>query len=53
MAKILLIANFNYPVPWLDALFIKLVLGMSSGGSWLLTITAVYISLFDISDINI
>ena len=34
----------NYPVPWLDALFIKLVLGMSSGGSWLLTITAAYIS---------
>jgi len=34
----------NYPVPWLDALFIKLVLGMSSGDSWLLTITAAYIS---------
>ena len=34
----------DYPVPWLDALFIKLVLGMSSGGSWLLTITAAYIS---------
>jgi len=34
----------TYPVPWLDALFIKLVLGMSSRDSWLLTIATAYIS---------
>lgn len=34
----------SYPVPWLDALFIKLILGISSGDSWLLIITTVYLS---------
>jgi len=34
----------TYPVPWLDALFVKLVLGISSGDSWLLIIATVYLS---------
>jgi len=34
----------TYPVPWLDALFIKLVLGISSGDSWFLIIATVYFS---------
>ncbi len=34
----------RYPVPWLEALLIKLLLGIESGSSWLLTIATVYLS---------
>jgi hypothetical protein len=32
-----------YPVPWLNALFVKLILGIESGASWLLTITTAFL----------
>jgi len=32
-----------YPVPWLNALFVKLILGIGSRTSWLLTVTTAFL----------